>query len=132
MARQLRSRRWVIVAPVVLALLASAAHGRAQAQSDQTRPQAADSRFAALQTQWNAADTPARLRILKRLQLRRVRTAAAVPLLVTALQDRDPKIRSGAAIMFRWIGPAAKPAVPALLAALQDSDRTVRHAAAWG
>ncbi len=58
------------------------------------------------------------------------RDDAAVPLLVKALQDREPKVRAQAAGTLHWSG-RSKSATPALIAALMDPDRAVRHAAAW-
>jgi HEAT repeat protein len=50
---------------------------------------------------------------------------------MTALEDREAKVRASAASALSAIGPGATAAVPALSAALRDNDRSVReHAAA--
>jgi HEAT repeat protein len=131
MGRQLGVQVPALLATAVLGLLVFSENGRAQAPADQTGAQPADKRIAALQTQWKAGDTPARLRILNRLQRLRPRSEAATPLLMMALQDRDPKIRSQGAMAFYSIGTVDQVPAPALIAALKDSDRDVRHAVAW-
>jgi hypothetical protein len=55
---------------------------------------------------------------------------AAVPALVGALSDPDPKVRLQAARALARIGPPAKDAVAALTRALDDSDVAVRANAA--
>lgn len=57
-------------------------------------------------------------------------SAQAVPLLATALQDSEAKIRREAAAALGAFGARAKGAVPALTAAAQDEDPTVREAVA--
>jgi HEAT repeat protein len=55
------------------------------------------------------------------------RNPAAAPVLVEALKDHEPWIRSTAAQSLGSIGPEAKDAIPALTQALQDPDQTVVH-----
>lgn len=55
--------------------------------------------------------------------------AAAVPNLITALQDPNPSVRALAARVLARIGPEAVIAVPALTQLLEDSDADVRRAA---
>lgn len=54
----------------------------------------------------------------------------AVPMLMNALQHRDPHVRLQAAQVLAKIGPEAKAAVPILVAALDDQDPRVRRASA--
>jgi hypothetical protein len=54
----------------------------------------------------------------------------AVPMLMNALQHRDPHVRLQAAQVLAKIGPEAQAAVPLLVAALDDHDPHVRRAAA--
>jgi HEAT repeat protein len=54
----------------------------------------------------------------------------ALPVLIAALSDPDPAVRSNAAKAIARLGEAAAQAVPALIAALSDSDRSVRSNAA--
>jgi transglutaminase-like putative cysteine protease len=54
----------------------------------------------------------------------------AVPALVSALSDPDPKVRLQAARALARIGPPARDAVPALTRALDDTDLAVRANAA--
>lgn len=54
----------------------------------------------------------------------------AVPALMKALQDADPKVRTRAAQAFARMGPEASDAVPALTRALADKDPDVRRYAA--
>jgi HEAT repeat protein len=54
----------------------------------------------------------------------------AVPLLMNALQHRDPLARRQAALVLAKIGPEAAEAVPLLVGALDDQDAAVRRAAA--
>ncbi len=51
--------------------------------------------------------------------------SVAVPALMTALEDREAKVRASAASALSAIGPGATAAVPALSAALRDNDRSV-------
>ncbi|MBL9122522.1 MAG: HEAT repeat domain-containing protein [Planctomycetaceae bacterium] len=55
---------------------------------------------------------------------------AAVPALLTAMENRDPAVRARAAQAFARMGPEASAAVPALTRALQDRDPDVRKSAA--
>ena len=130
MAWRSRARSPAIIATAALALLAASGRGHAQSPEDQARPRGSESRVGAFEARWDAADTSARLAILKRIGRRRPQVGAAVPLLVRALQDRDPKVRSRAAGALHWSG-RAKAAAPALMTALKDPDPTVRNAAAW-
>lgn len=54
----------------------------------------------------------------------------SLPVLISALRDSDPIVRSNAAKGIARLGEAAQAAVPALINALSDSDRTVRLSAA--
>lgn len=54
----------------------------------------------------------------------------AVPALVKALEDKNPKVRMTAASALGGIGSAAREAIPALERALQDKDENVRACAA--
>lgn len=56
--------------------------------------------------------------------------APAVPALISAVKDREGRVRRVAAIALGRIGPAARDAVPALIGALSDADRYVRYPAA--
>jgi HEAT repeat protein len=56
--------------------------------------------------------------------------AAAVPDLIAALSNGDPRIRRGAADALGRIGESTKEAVPQLIELLKDSDENVRHVAA--
>jgi HEAT repeat protein len=53
----------------------------------------------------------------------------AVPMLMNALQHRDPHVRKQAAQVLAKIGPEANQAVPLLVAVLDDADPAVRRAA---
>src|SRR4051794_24751446 len=114
MSKRADDRVLLLAVPVLLALLVSWQSSRARAQTGGPGPPGAGTQIAALQTQWHAGDTAVRLKVLKRLQRLGPRGEAAVPLLVEALQDRDPKIRSEAAMALHRIGPAGKPSVPDL------------------
>ena len=59
-----------------------------------------------------------------------VADAAAIPALTTALKDREPRVRSEAALALLRIGPPAKEAIAALKDACKDKDATVRSSAA--
>src|SRR5262249_3482825 len=59
------------------------------------------------------------------------RAAAAVPVLVNALADREAVVRITAAWALASIGPGVKDALPALRKALDDSDHSVRAGAAY-
>ena len=54
----------------------------------------------------------------------------AVPVLVAALNDRDPEVRAASAWALGARGAAAEPAVPALTGALRDEQEAVRTAVA--
>jgi HEAT repeat protein len=56
-------------------------------------------------------------------------TVSAIPLLIRALADADPRVRRTAAEMLGKYGRAAESAVPALRAALGDDDQEVRQRA---
>jgi HEAT repeat protein len=53
----------------------------------------------------------------------------AVPMLMSALRHRDPRVRHHAAVVLAKIGPDAAQAAPALTAALDDEELLVRKAA---
>jgi HEAT repeat protein len=55
----------------------------------------------------------------------------AMPVLISALADQDPSIRSRAARVLGRLGPQAKAAVPALKKALNDPDHEVADEAAF-
>ncbi len=55
---------------------------------------------------------------------------AAVPQLIAALSDADPRVRAQAGRALARIGPPAKEAVPILTQRLDDPDEDVRQAAA--
>ena len=59
----------------------------------------------------------------------KIDTRAALPALIGALDDADPRVRGSAAAAIGGIGPAAAPAVPTLVALLQDADEGVRSSA---
>ena len=54
----------------------------------------------------------------------------ALPVLIRALEDKDPQVRSGAAVALGELGSEAASALPALKQALSDKDSQVREAAA--
>ena len=56
--------------------------------------------------------------------------AAAVPVLIDALENKHPEIRNRCTALLGMLGPDAKAAVPALIATMNDRDVLVRiHAA---
>lgn len=55
---------------------------------------------------------------------------AAVPALITALEDADRDVRAQAARALARMGPKAEAAIPALIEALDDDDKFVRQGAA--
>jgi HEAT repeat protein len=58
--------------------------------------------------------------------------SAALPALISALGDSDPKVRGRAAAAIGYVGPAAAEAVPKLVALLGDEDEGVRNNACIG
>lgn len=67
------------------------------------------------------ADTTVRAQEVARLALRRMESAAAVPVLVERLTSTSAETRIAAAWALAAVGREAKPAVPALTAAARDS-----------
>lgn len=55
---------------------------------------------------------------------------AAVPALITALEDADRDVRAQATRALARMGPKAEEAIPALIEALDDDDKEVRRGAA--
>jgi HEAT repeat protein len=63
-------------------------------------------------------------------QLDSTRAMLALPVLVQALEHRDPRIRARIALVLGQMRPRAKAAIPALLTQLQDKDPRARAGAA--
>jgi hypothetical protein len=70
-----------------------------------------------------------RIEAVRYLQDMGPRAAAAVPALISTLEDLDPHLRQESARALGQIGASAKRAVPALEAAAESSDPTLREAA---
>jgi len=58
-------------------------------------------------------------------------TKDTIPVLITALKDKNATVRRYAAYALGNIGPAAREALPSLTDALKDQDKTVRDGAQW-
>jgi HEAT repeat protein len=54
----------------------------------------------------------------------------ALPAVIAALKDPDPRVRASAATALGLMGSAAAPAVPRLVAVLKDTEGTVNYSAA--
>lgn len=84
-----------------------------------------DHRVSEALKRFKEGDLDIRLRALGRLEKFGTLAAPAIPDLITALDDPEPKIRSRSAYLLGSIGPAAKESVPALIRLLRNPGEAV-------
>lgn len=108
----------ISTAPVMVSRVAFA-HFQSPALEPPDRA-AIDHRVAEALKRFKEGDLETRLNALSRLAVFAPLAAPAIPDLIAALDDPEPKIRSHAAYLLGSIGPAAKEAVPALIRLLRN------------
>ncbi len=111
-----------IVLVVLAVVLGACPTARAQQDVDRVVSEAID--------KWNEGSPVSREEALQRLGSLGRDARAAIPQLIGALRDPNPRIRVRVAAFIEHVGTAPKESVPALTALLKDPDAAVRDAAA--